>query len=165
MRTSVIAAAAAMVFSSPTHAIAQQYQCLDNLSRKPGFPAPPDHQASFNWERLGTMVDQASMQAMVGVWYGESRNPQGNQIQYIYSSFEANGLYQYRDQTCGAPNICSNNQGHGSFRAARQPDGSILVMINVSDLNRQQQCVSDQVTFPNPNTMVSRNGMTWRRVK
>jgi hypothetical protein len=38
----------------------------------------------------------------------------------IYSTHDANGLYQYRDQTCGAMGICSQNQGHGSFRTKQQ---------------------------------------------
>jgi hypothetical protein len=62
----------------------------------------------------------------------------------------------------GATGICSQNQGHGSFRAV--PRGQqCFTMLNFSDLSRQNQCVSDDVSFPNPTTMVGRNGTVFRK--
>ena len=36
-------------------------------------------------------------------------------------------------------------------------------MINFSDLSRQNQCVSDDVSFTNPTTMVGRTGVVSRK--
>jgi hypothetical protein len=159
----ILSMAAFALLAGSMPSLAQQLsQCLDNLSRRPGFPAPPDYYASATWAQLPPLADAGILRLLVGTWYTENRSPQTNQVQRLYSSFEANGLYQYRDQTCGAGNICSQNQGTGSFRAV--PRGQqFFIMMNFSDLNRQNQCVSDDVSFPNPATMVGRSGATSRK--
>ena len=141
---------------------AQGFPCLDNLSKLPGRTPPADHYSSATWLQMPRFPDPSILPLIVGTWYTENHSPQTNQVQRIYSSYEANGLYQYRDQTCGATNICSQNQGHGSFRAV--PRGpQFFIMINFSDLSRLRQCVSDDVSFPNPTTMVGRTGSVSRK--
>lgn len=148
--------------AAATPAMAQGFPCLDNLSKLPGRTPPPDHYSSASWLQLPRFPDPSILRFIVGTWYTENRSPQTNQVQRLYSSFDANGLYGYRDQTCGAMNICSQNQGTGSFRAV--PRGQqFFIMMNYSDLSRQNQCVSDDVSFPNPTTMVSRSGAVSRR--
>lgn len=149
----------AIVALSSAQAIAQQTQCYDNRTR--GI----DAQGTVTWQRLLQTNDPAAMRMLVGTWFNQNTNRQLNMTQSIYQTFDPNGLFQYRDQTCGGMvNTCSNNYGTGSFRASRQQDGSIFFMTNFSDLNRTNQCVSGQVTFPNQTTMVSRTGAVWRRV-
>jgi len=157
---------AVSLVSAPGAALAQQPSCLDNLSRRPGAYPPPDLYASATWDRLPNNADPAILRLLVGTWYTENKAPQLNMVQKIYSTFEANGLFQYRDQTCGSvPGVpCSQNQGTGSFRAVNNND-RIFVMTNFSDLNRWNQCVSDDVTFPDPTTMVGRSGAVSRKVQ
>ena len=162
MRLSQTLAALALLAAASTPALAQGFPCLDNLSKQPGRTPPPDHYSSATWLQLPRFPDPSILPLIVGTWYTENQSPQTNQIQRIYSTYDANGLYQYRDQTCGGTGICSQNQGHGSFRAV--PRGQqFFTMLNFSDLSRQQQCVSDDVSFPNPTTMVGRTGAVSRK--
>ena len=117
MRLSLILAPLALL-GSLTSALAQGFPCLDNLSKMPGRTPPPDHYSSATWLQLPRFPDPSILRFIVGTWYTENQSPQTNQIQRLYSTYDANGLYQYRDQTCGGTGICSQNLGHGSFRAA-----------------------------------------------
>jgi hypothetical protein len=162
MRLSPTLAALALLAAASTPALAQGFPCLENLSKLPGRTPPPDHYSSATWLQLPRFPDPAILPLIVGTWYTENQSPQTNQNQRIYSVFDANGLYQYRDQTCRGTGICSQNQGHGSFRAV--PRGrQFFTMVNFSDLSRQSQCVSDDVSFPSPTTMVGRTSAVSRK--
>src|SRR6267142_296222 len=100
MRLSPTLAALALLAAASTPALAQGFPCLDNLSKQPGRTPPPDHYSSATWLQLPPFPDPSILPLIVGTWYTENQSPQTNQIQRIYSVFDANGLYQYRDQTC-----------------------------------------------------------------
>ena len=126
--------AACLCAAAPVHA--QEYPCWNNrgfVDRNPDSPtvgrvvAVPDPQSSFTWNQLAGRNDPRAAQALAGTWVTRYVSPQDGRVQDYYASFEANGLFQYRDQTCGGPmDICSRNQGAGEFRAAFQDDGSIF---------------------------------------
>ena len=99
-------------------------------------------QSTDTWRNLLQIADPALMGQLAGVYYGEIRSPDGLYIAHQYRSFEANGLYQYQDQTCtiGSQIPCSQNQGTGEWRAATWSDGSIYVMAHFSDLIRTSAC-------------------------
>ncbi|MBV1704977.1 MAG: hypothetical protein KGQ28_09240, partial [Hyphomicrobiales bacterium] len=171
---SALCAGAALVALEDV-ASAQQYPCWNNrlpfsrLHDNQGRRVPdagrtviePDIQGSTTWARLGVANDPGALQALAGTWYTEIRSPNTGAIQYLYQTYEANGLYQYRDRTCGTGygmTTCSNNQGTGELRAVRQGDGSIFFMVRWSDLSRSSACTSYQVRFSDPGTMVYRMG-------
>jgi hypothetical protein len=171
-RQVTIAIAGLLCAAFPVYA--QQYPCWNNrgfVERNPQSPnfnrtvRIPDPQSSMTWNQMASSNDPRAVQAMVGTWYSRAVSPQTGQAQDLYASFEPNGLYQYRDQTCGQGNLCSNNQGTGEFRAAFQADGSIFYMINFSDLSRDHQCTSDNVRFQGAGMMVGRNGNIMRKVQ
>jgi hypothetical protein len=86
--------------------------------------------------------DMQGAQMISGVWYTEIPAPQLNMVSYQYQSFQPTGNWEYRDKTCTAgTNFCSENQGHGQFAAVRQNDGSLYVMVNFSDLQRNSTCI------------------------
>ncbi len=112
-------------------------------------------------------TDPAIRGKVVGTWYSENPNPQLGMVQRLYQTFSANGLFEYRDQTCG--NIqgvpCSQNSGHGSWNAQRQADGWIYVRVQFSDLHRTNECTGWAAMFPDPNTMVMSNNSRAKRVQ
>jgi len=76
------------------------------------------------------------MQAVAGVYYGEVSSSDGTMYEQVYRSYEANGLWQYRDQTCPTDNQgylpCSQNQGAGQWAAYNLADGSIFLMMRAT---------------------------------
>jgi len=167
----VFAAAAALLSAAP--ASAQNYPCWNNrglVDMNPRSPtrgrtvSVPDPQSSATWAQLGQSDDPNAHQALAGVWYAENRSAMG-QTQYIYSTFEPNGLFSYRDSTCGATGLCSQNQGAGEYRAAFQSDGSIFYMVNFSDLARDHQCASQTVRAQDGQTLLTRQGGVMRRAQ
>lgn len=119
---------------------------------------------SLNWQRTQQAADPHVMQQIAGVYYGEQRDPTGQMINQIYRSYEANGLWQYRDQTCtiGSQIPCSQNQGAGQWAAYAQQDGSVFLMVHFSDLSRSNSCFS-QTIRANGRGFVDEYGMGWQR--
>lgn len=103
------------------------------------------------------------MAQMAGVYYAETANPQMQMVNRAYRSYEANGLWQYQDQTCSSTG-CSQNQGTGQWAAYQQPDGTIFLMIHFSDLARTDNCFSQTVMFSGPN-FTDTLGTTWQRTR
>ena len=169
-RRAAFAAAGLLCFAVQAHA--QQYPCWNSsgmVNRMNPQTSPvynvPDPQASATWDRLASANDPRAAQALAGTWYMRNVAPQSGQVQEYYATFDPNGLFQYRDQTCGSTGMCSRNQGNGQFRAAFENDGSIFYMTNFSDLNRDHQCVSDTVRVQDNSTLVNRSGNVMRRVQ
>jgi len=79
---------------------------------------------SLNWQRTVQSADQRAMSQLAGVYYGEQTAPQLGMVERVYRSYEASGLWQYQDQTCGStPGVpCSQNQGTGQWAGYMQPD-------------------------------------------
>ena len=150
---------------------AQQAPCLANHLRPAGSPRevmpPPDWQSSSVWQQLATMTDPQMMQRLVGVWQTEQFNAPLRIMQRTLHQFDANGLFQYQDQTCPTDGLpCSQNGGPGEFRASRQASGTTFIMMRFSDLSRVNQCASLEVNFQDERTMVTRGGGgVWRRVQ
>jgi len=168
-----LAFAAAAAFHCAAPALAQDYPCWNNrglVDQNPRSPtrgrtvSVPDPQSSLTWAQLGQRDDPDAHQALAGVWYAQNRSAMG-QTQFIYSTFEPNGLFSYRDSTCGPTGLCSQNQGAGQYRATFQGDGSIFYMVNFSDLARDHQCGSETVRAQDGQTLLTREGGVMRRVQ
>lgn len=118
---------------------------------------------SLNWQQTRASADARVMAQMAGVYYAETPNQQLQMINRAYRSYEANGLWQYQDQTCSSTG-CSQNQGTGNWAAYQQGDGSVFLMIHFSDLSRSNNCFSQ-------NVQRSRGGFTdalgqfWQQVR
>ena len=114
------------------------------------------------------LADPKVMQTVAGVYYGEFPSPDGRMYEQVYYSYEANGLWQYRDQTCTANNQagvpCSQNQGAGQWAAYGLNDGSVFLMIHFSDLSRSNTCFSQTIRLGNGGFVDAGSG-NWRRVQ
>lgn len=121
---------------------------------------------SANWQRTLQSADPAVMRQMSGIYYGEQTAPDLGMINRVYRSYEANGLWQYQDETCGSVQgvPCSHNQGTGQWAAYQQADGSVFAMIHFSDLSRTNNCFSQTLRFSG-GTMVDEYGMRWQRTR
>lgn len=167
---SILVAAVLAGFSTPVLAQGDdQYRCYSSSDTRCNPVCAntfynPD--ASLNWQRTLQAADSRVMQQMAGVYYGEQSAPQLGMIERVYRSYEANGLWQYQDQTCGStPGVpCSQNQGTGEWAAYPQADGSIFVMIHFSDLSRYNNCFSQIVRFTQAG-FVDNSGTSWQRVR
>ena len=123
-------------------------------------------QMSDYWRQMLQQADGQLMAQMAGVYYGERPSPDGQYINRQYRSYEANGLFQYQDQTCGnIPGIpCSQNQGSGEWRAVNQGDGTTYVMTRFSDMIRTAACAGERIQF-NGNGYVDEGGTSWTRTQ
>ena len=112
-------------------------------------------------------TDPAIRSKVVGTWYSENSNPQLGMVQRLYQTFSPNGLFEYKDQTCGSVQgmPCSQNGGHGTWNAQQQADGSIYVRVQFSDLRRTDECTGWAAKFPDPNTMLLTNNQRALRVR
>lgn len=107
--------------------------------------------------------DAAVMAGFTGVWYGEFTTPQMNSTTRIYYSFEPNGLFQYRSQSCWGFG-CSDGYGTGQWVGLRQDDGRIRVIYNWSDLERTSAC-GGATGILDGDTFRSDIGDVWKRVQ
>jgi len=121
-----------------------------------------------NWLQTRRNADPKVMQAVAGVYYGQFPSPDGRMYEQVYRSYEANGLWQYRDQTCPTDNLgyltCSQNQGAGLWAAYGLNDGSIFLMIHFSDLSRSNTCFSQTIRLGNGGFSDAGSG-AWQRVQ
>jgi len=117
-------------------------------------------------QRTVQAADPKAMRQMAGVYYGEFPSPDGVYREQAYRTYDAGGLWQYRDQTCtvGSSLPCSQGEGAGQWAAYQQADGTIFVMIHFSDLNRSNTCVSQTVTRVDAQGYADEYG-SWRRVR
>lgn len=165
--------ATAILATWSTAAIAQndeQYRCYGTTDPRCSgdycgntFYNPTE---SMNWQRTLQAADQRAMAQLAGVYYGEQTAPQLGMVEQVYRSYEATGLWQYQDQTCGStPGVpCSQNQGTGQWAGYMQSDGSMFVMVHFSDLSRTNNCFS-QTIRPADAGFVDNSGISWRRVR
>jgi hypothetical protein len=125
-----------------------------------------DPQASLVWRQSLQMADVGLMGELAGTYYVEIPAPQLGMVSQQYRRYDANGLFEYQDQTCGnIPGVpCSQNYGHGQWTAYRQNDGSIFLMINWSDLSRTNACAGG-AAFVQGGTIVGQDGIRWQRVQ
>lgn len=149
-------AALAVALCPGQGAIAQEKGvCRENAyTERPVNPAKSDL-----WQMQFSQRDPSLMQQLAGNWYSEvTANINGAQmVNQQIQSFDANGAYGYRDQTCtvGMPQIpCSTNQGYGRWAAIAQGNGGVYVARNFSDLNRQDECAGFTAAFRDANTLV-----------
>ncbi len=87
------------------------------------MPAYYDAALTQAWMRTLQAADARLMATLAGVYYTEIPAPQLGMISCQYRSYSANGLFEYRDETCSATG-CSTSQGHrrwGGLRPRRQP--------------------------------------------
>lgn len=121
-----------------------------------------------NWMQTRQNADAKVMQAVAGVYYGEFPSSDGTMYQQAYRSYEANGLWGYKDQTCPTDNLgyltCSQNQGAGEWAAYSLNDGSVFLMIHFSDLSRSNSCFSQTIRLGNGGFSDTAGG-NWRRVQ
>ena len=121
---------------------------------------------SQNWQQTRANANQGVMAQIAGVYYLQGNDPSGQMVNEAYRSYEASGLWQYRDRTCtiGSPIPCSQNWGAGQWAAYPLRDGTVFLMIHFSDLSRSNNCFSQTIR-------ASRGGFTdslggsWQRVR
>jgi hypothetical protein len=123
-----------------------------------------DAVASQNWQQHFRNTDRQALQMIAGTWYTEIPNQQLGMIAYTYESYQPTQIFDYRQRTCGATG-CSDAYGTGMFGAETQADGSVFVTRNFSDNNRRNACGGFFVRFIDRNTMVTREGSTYRRAQ
>jgi hypothetical protein len=122
--------------------------------------------ATMNWQQTRAQADGRVMQAMAGVYFAQMNDPTGQMVNRAYRSYEANGLWQYQDQTCtiGSPLPCSQNQGAGLWAGYQQPDGMIFLMVHFSDLSRSNNCFS-QTVRADARGFTDTYGGSWQKVR
>lgn len=151
----------------PTLAVAQQkdacYDRIDGQARNNTFY---NAQSTDTWRQLQQTADPQLMANLAGVYYGERPSPDGQYVNYQYRSYEANGLFQYQDQTCGniAGIPCSQNQGTGEWRAVTWQDGTIYIMFRFSDLTVTSACAGGRYQLSGK-ALLDEFGTTWQRVQ
>jgi hypothetical protein len=118
-----------------------------------------------NWMQTQQLADPKVMQQMAGVYYGQIPDPSQRMTNETYRSYEANGGWQYQDQTCTPGATCSQNQGAGLWAAYPLDDGTIFLMIHFSDLARSNTCFSQTVKLVDGGIYDVSGGMAWRRVR
>jgi hypothetical protein len=137
--------------------VAQDNVCMINSGRQ------MDEVHTEYWRFALQNAEPTAMQQVVGTWYVENVSQELGMVQRLYATYDANGLFSYQDETCS--NIsCSQNQGHGWWAARAQGDGSVYIMINVSDLNRTNECTGFAATIQG-NQMFTPGGTPATRVQ
>lgn len=132
----------------------------------PGRSGTVDQQATDTWNDMLTRQDPQLLRQLAGVWYGEIPAPQLNMTSYQYRQYDANGQFQYQDRTCtNGTSFCSSNQGTGFYTATPASDGSMLLFMIVSDLNRDHECTGAYARFLDADTLQDAGGGIWRRVQ
>lgn len=122
-----------------------------------------DGPSTQTWLATLARADGAAMQRLAGVYYGETPAPEIGMINYQYRSYQANGLFEYRDRTCSSTG-CSENQGHGRWAAYPNGRGGYFVMITWSDLLRTNACLGSEA-YPDGGDLVFAGGNRWKRVQ
>lgn len=156
----------ALLASSPSLAQNDPTACWDRIEGQVPVNTFFNKQLSDYWRQMLQQADGQLMGQIAGVYYGERPSPDGQYINRQYRSYEANGLFQYRDQTCGniAGIPCSENQGTGEWRAVNQGNGATYLMIRFSDLIRTDACAGEQVRFGGSG-FTDEGGLFWQRVQ
>ncbi len=122
--------------------------------------------ATQNWQQTRANADGRVMQAMAGEYQSQFNDPSGQMVEYVRRSYEANGLWQYRDRTCtiNSPIPCSENNGVGMWAGYQQPDGTIFLMIHFSDVARYNNCFSQTLQLRDGG-FIDTLGGAWQRVR
>ena len=125
--------------------------------------------ATQNWMTTRQHADPQIMQQVAGVYFGgRNSSPDGTMYDEAYRKYDANGLWQYRDQTCPVNTLgyltCSQNQGAGLWAGYRQADGTIFLMVHFSDLARSNACFSQTIQLSNRGFRDAIGG-NWQRVQ
>lgn len=97
----------------------------------------PGH--SQHWQFSLRYSEPQAMQQVVGSWLVTNTAQTLGLVQRMQVNYHDNGLFDYVDETCSSVS-CSYNEGHGRWTARFEADGLIYIMINVSDLNRTNEC-------------------------
>lgn len=129
---------------------AQDNVCMINSGRQ------IDEVHTKYWQFALENAEQAAMQQVAGTWYVETAYQETGAVQRLYATYDANGLFSYQDETCSSIS-CSQNQGYGQWVARSQADGSVYIMLNVSDLNRTNECTGFAATIQG-NQMFTQGG-------
>ena len=132
----------------PAASAAQQQrriQCYDRVEGNgPGQNAPRGNNTFLNmvmtdrYRAAQIAQDPQVMAAFAGVWAGQTQAM--GMVDTTYYSFEPNGLFQYKSQTCTPGVSCSDNYGTGEWTAHMVAAGTIEVMFAWSDMVRTQAC-------------------------
>ena len=162
------AAAAALLAAFCTPAFAQDdpTQCWDR--QEGGNPANTflNKQMTDYWRQMLKVADTKLMGQIAGTYYGERPSPDGVYLNRQQRQFDANGLFAYQDETCtvGSPIPCSQNQGHGEWRAVNQTDGSTYLMARFTDMIRTDACFGDRISVEQGG-MRDEGGIFWQKVR
>jgi hypothetical protein len=157
----------ALACATPTLAQDDPTACWDRVEGQDPVNTFFNKQMTDYWRQMLQQADGNLMAQMAGIYYGERPSPDGVYLNRQYRSYEPNGLFQYQDQTCsvgmpGAP--CSQNQGTGEWRAAKQGDGTIYVMTRFTDMIRTSVCAGERIQF-NGNGFADESGIFWQRTQ
>ena len=119
------------------------------------------------WRDLQGRADAQAMHGVAGLWYGEIQAPGLGMVERQYRSFEGNGLFQYKGQTCGniAGVPCSENYGTGQWVAVwADTNGAVQVMMHFDDMTQSDRC-GGFVARIQGNLMLAADGSRWQRVQ
>lgn len=155
----IMALAAAVAGPLPAWAAGPNDACVNQAN------GAYDAVASQDWQAHFRNSDANAIRMIAGTWYTEIPNQQLGMIAYTYESYLPTQIFDYRQRTCGNGGTCSDSYGTGMFGAETQADGSVFVTRNFSDNNRRNACGGFYVRFVDPNTMVTQDGGTYRRVQ
>jgi hypothetical protein len=137
-------------------ALAQDVYCLRQ--------GQVDQQTTLQLRQLIQNPDPRIMGLMAGTWYSETYTR--NQVSYLYSTYEPNGLWSYQNRVCGGlANTCSDYQGTGMFGGVALAGGLISLVIAYSDLNVSHACTGSVVQPLPDGTLRDSNGGIWRKVR
>jgi hypothetical protein len=152
----------ALAHAAPMSSFSQTHECLDNsVATDRNAMPPPDVPRSLAWLRMQQTSDPEAMRALVGDWHDARRRAGSDTLLITRHRFEPDGLYRYTE-TCGdTSKTCPPKSGSGSYRAARASNGSISVMIKLSDSNRSNHCISGEVVTTGPSILVMEDGEAW----
>lgn len=153
------------IVASPAFAQDESTQCWDR--QEGGHPANTflNKQMTDYWRQMLKVADARLMGQLSGAYSSERTSPDGVYVNRQTRQFDANGLFQYADETCsvGMQLPCSHNQGTGEWRAANQADGSTYLMARFSDLIRTDACFGDRIRLEE-NGITDEGGIFWQKL-
>jgi hypothetical protein len=126
-------------------------------------PAYYDAALTAAWMRTLQAADARLMATLAGVYYTEIPAPQLGMVSRQFRTYSANGLFEYRDQTCSATG-CSTNQGHGRWAAYGLGGNRISLMITWTDLIRVNACAGGELRH-DARGLTGADGSRWQRVQ
>lgn len=157
--------AGALLAAIPVEASAQQV-CMTYRKQADGNTyRQVDRETTYLFTQMLNNPDPRIRQYMTGSWQAQIPAPQLGMMLYSTAVYDANGLWQYFNRTCGTQTgYCSNAQGHGAYVGV--VNGNTLnIAIMYSDLEVENGCTRNVVTIMGPGMLRDSNGTIWRKVR